>query len=185
MAARALELGASDARIIGVEQVPVEDQIAGLCLPPQCAGYGLSANCPPHFMGPAGFRELLLREYDRALVFRLEAPMELLLSEERDHVTRLLQETAAVLERFAAAAGLARPRAFAAGCCKLLFCTEHEACSVLEGGDCRNPDSARPSMSGLGVNFNRLNSVLGWQVSRAPSDGAEPLGTMVGMVLLV
>ncbi|MBM3957195.1 MAG: DUF2284 domain-containing protein [Gemmatimonadetes bacterium] len=183
MTERAVELGAAGARVIDADLLPVEDSIAELCRPPQCPAYGLSANCPPHFMGPDEFRELL-RGYERALVFRLEAPMELLLSEERDHVTGLLQQMAASLERFAVSEGLPRARAFAGGCCKVLFCREHEVCSVLAGGACRNPDSARPSLSGLGVNFNRLNRSLGWEASRTPDDGSEPLGMMAGMVLL-
>lgn len=184
LAAKALELGAVDTRIIPVERIPIEDGIAELCLPPQCDGYGQSAKCPPHGMDPAGFR-VLLECYRYALVFKLEAPMELLLSDERDHVTRLLQESAARLERFAVEIGYANSRAFAGGCCKRLFCGDYEGCNVLaNGGECRNPDTARTSMSGLGVNFNRLNRALGWQMERTPAEGGEPLGMMAGMVLV-
>lgn len=181
---KAIELGASDPRVIPVEDIPVEDYIVELCLPPQCDGYDMCANCPPHVMSPAEFR-VLLERYDSALVFKIEAPMELLLSEERDHVGRLVQETAAKLERLAVEAGYSNSRALAGDCCKRLFCNSHERCNVLSGGgDCRNPERARMSMSGLGVDFNRLNSGLGWQMEQAPCDGGERLGWMAGMVLI-
>jgi hypothetical protein len=55
---------------------------------------------------------------------------------------------------------------------------------VLSGGECRNPDTARTSMSGLGVNFNKLNRELGWQMSEKPVPGEEARGWMAGLVLL-
>ncbi len=181
---KALELGASDPRLIPVEMIQVDDDIVELCLPPQCDGYDMCANCPPHVMSPAEFRKVL-EGYESALVFKIEAPMELLLSDERDHVGRLIQETAARLERFAIEAGFVSSRALAGACCKRLFCGAYERCNVLSGGgECRNPDKARTSMSGLGVNFNRLNRDLGWQMSDAREAGGEALGWMAGMVLI-
>jgi predicted metal-binding protein len=184
LVAKALELGAADPRLIPVEMVPVEDDIVELCLPPQCDGYDMCANCPPHVMSPSEFREVL-KGYESALVFKIEAPMELLLSDERDHVGRLVQETAAKLERFAVESGFGGSRALAGDCCKRLFCNAYERCNVLSGGgECRNPDKARTSMSGLGVNFNKLNRELGWQMSESGEGGGETMGWMAGMVLI-
>lgn len=181
---KAADLGAADVRVVLVSQIPVQDDIVELCMPPQCDGYGQSANCPPHSMTPAEFRELLTG-YDCAVVFKVEAPMEILLSDEKDSVGRLVQETAAALEKFAIELGYPASRALAGDCCKRLFCNDHERCNVIYGGgECRNPEKARTSMSGLGVNFNRLNRVLGWQASGETDEGAGAMGMMVGMVLV-
>jgi len=180
---KALELGAAEAKIIPVGVISVEAEIAELCQPPQCDGYGMCANCPPHVMTPAEFRDRL-SSYEGALLFKIEAPMEILLSDERDHIGRLVQETAAKLERFALAQGWRCSRALAGDCCKRLFCNSHERCNVLSGGECRNPDAARTSMSGLGVNFNKLNRELGWSMSEPAGPGEEPMGWMAGMVLI-
>jgi predicted metal-binding protein len=86
-------MGADEATFITPGDIAVENQFPELCKPPQCDGYGRSANCPPYEMTPDEFRNRL-KEYDRALVFRFDVPMEILL-DERNHVNRLVQETAA------------------------------------------------------------------------------------------
>ena len=184
---RAVELGADATRIIPAESILVEDHFALMCEPPQCDGYGLSANCPPHVMRPGEFRECL-RQYKHALVFRLDVPMEILLADERRDVNRLLHDIAASIERFAIDSGYPSSRGLAAGCCKQLFCDEYDGCNVLdEGGECRFPDLSRPSMSGLGVNCLELNRALGRQSNRSTGDGEAddaPMGMMTGMVLI-
>ncbi|HEY5532191.1 MAG TPA: DUF2284 domain-containing protein [Candidatus Anoxymicrobiaceae bacterium] len=181
---KALELGATDPRLIAASDVPIEDNIVELCFPPQCDGYDQCANCPPHVMSPAEFRGVLAG-YRHALLFKIEAPMEILFSDERDHVGRLVQETAAKLECFAREMGFTNSRALAGDCCKRLFCYRFDRCNVLStGGPCRNPDKARTSMSGVGVNFNRLNRALGWQMATGRAEGEEPIGMMAGMVLI-
>lgn len=184
----AAELGASDTRIISPEIIKVEDHFPELCKPPQCDGYDQSANCPPHVMTPAEFRDLL-SHYQRAIVFKVDCPMEILLDEdERDDVNRLVQDIAASTEILAVKLGHPNARGLAFGSCKRIFCSDHERCNVIgEGGPCRNPDRARPSMSGLGINFNRLNSALGWDASKTAEDSGlhDTSMTMVtGMVLI-
>ncbi len=185
---RALELGASDARIVSTEIVSVEDHFPDLCKPPQCDGYGLSANCPPHVMSPASFRSLLGR-HRHALVFKVDCPMEIMLDEDqRDDVNRLVQDIAAKVETLAVESGFAGARGLAFGSCKRIFCGRFETCRVISGdGTCRNPDRSRPSMSGLGVNFNKLNAALGWN-ARATAEASglagEPMTTVTGMVLI-
>jgi predicted metal-binding protein len=184
----AVELGASDARVISPEILRIEDHFPELCKPPQCDGYDQSANCPPHIMSPAQFRELV-SGYRRAIVFKVDCPMEILLDEdERDDVNRLVQDIASSVEIAAVAGGFQRARGLAFGSCKRIFCSDFEKCNVIgEGGACRNPDRARPSMSGLGINFNRLNASLGWdpEATAAESGLEDVTMTMVtGMVLV-
>ena len=180
-------LGASQAAVIPSGAIPVEDRLAALCRDPRCPSYGLSASCPPHVSGPAGFREL--REgFRHAVVFKIEVPQEILLSSERQEVFRLLHEVAAGIEAEAKKRGHARTRAFAGGSCKGLFCSEEPGCRVVdEGGACRNPDRARPSMSGFGIDVSKLMAAAGWPMNRAePEDGGDgpATGTVCGLVLV-
>lgn len=184
---KAFELGASDAGIIPAQSIVVEARFAELCSSPQCPGYGLAPNCPPHAMKPDEFRDLLTH-YKFALVFKIDTPTEVLLSDSRLEVAKLIHEISAGIERLAKEKGYTNSRGFAAGSCKLIFCKERATCIVLDKNeDCRFPDQARPSLSGLGVNFLELSRTLGWQFEKITKDTKPddvPMGMMAGMVLI-
>lgn len=183
----ALELGVSDTRLIDAARIQVEDDLAKICKDPGCPGYGQGANCPPHVMQPEAFRQLL-QDYPRALVFKFDVPTEVLLGDGRFEVARIVHETAADLERHALTCGYAAARGLAAGSCKRIFCPEEIDCRVLAGdGDCRHPEVARPSISGLGVNFFELSRTVGWPIHKLTRDSNPddvPMGLMAGIVLL-
>lgn len=183
----AFELGVSDARIIPARSIVVEDRFAEMCASPQCPGYGQAPGCPPHVMKPARFRELLTR-YEHALVFKIDAPTEILLGDERLDVARRIHEIAATIERLAREKGYGNSKGFAAGSCRMIFCSDRESCVVLEkNGECRFPDQARASLSGLGVNFEELCKSVGWRfeiITRDTAADEVPMGMMSGMVLI-
>jgi predicted metal-binding protein len=183
----ALELGVSDARLIDAARIRVEDDLAKICKEPGCPGYGQGANCPPHVMQPEAFRRLL-HDYPRAMVFKFDVPTEVLLGDGRFEVSRIVHETAADLERHALTCGYADARGLAAGSCRRIFCPGKKHCRVLEGdGGCRHPEAARPSISGLGVNFFELSRTVGWPIHKITSESNPadvPMGLMAGMVLL-
>ncbi len=181
----ARHLGASDAKIISTEIVPVEDNLAKLCVEPRCENYGLSPGCPPHVSGPPGFRELL-KEYKQALIIKIDVPSAILFSAERQEVFGLLHEIVAAVERSAFQMEYRSSRAYAGGSCKSIFCPEHPECRVLnEKNECRNPDSARPSMSGFGVNVSKLMLAAGWSMNRSEREtGTVSMGTVCGLVLI-
>ena len=185
--AHAAKLGTSGASIIAPGQVPVDNKFIEFCKTPQCPGYGSSMSCPPHVKGPDWFREYL-KTFEQVLVFKFDVPTEILLSEERHGVTRLIHETASGIESFALANGYARAKGFAGGSCKRVFCNEYLGCRVLSGtGGCRNPDKARQSMSGMGVDFLELTKLLGWkmEIITQTTDAEEvKMGMMAGMVLM-
>ncbi len=122
------------------------------------------------------------------LRFKFDIPTHVLLSDDRHEVTRMVHETAASIEQFARSEGWGKAQGLAAGSCKKLFCGPYETCHVLaEKGDCRFSDLARPSMSGLGINFFKLSAELGWQMERISHEthpDEVPMGMMAGMVLL-
>jgi len=183
----ARELGVSDVRLVEAADIQVEDHLARICRDPGCPGYGQGANCPPHVMKPDAFRQLL-RRLSRALVFKFDVPTEVLLGDGRFEVSRLVHETAAAIENHALACGYAAARGLAAGSCKRIFCAEQKACPVIaDNAPCRHPDLARPSISGLGVNFFELARTVGWQIEKITRESRPdqvPMGLMAGIVLL-
>ena len=181
---KALELGAAASCVVNPRDITINPEFVEFCKPPQCDAYGAGGNCPPNVMSTEDF-DALLSGYTCGVAFKVEAPMAMLLEEEhRFEVIKVLQETTARLERFAVGIGFDKARGFAGGSCRRAFCREEEYCEVIEGtGACRNPDMARPSLSGVGVNFRELNRKLEWEDRSVGADG-EPVGFMIGLVLL-
>ena len=158
----ALRSGASAASVISVSEISVEDNLAELCKNSRCENFGLSPSCPPHVAGPDGFRALV-KYFDKAVVVKIDVPLAVLLSDERREVMQLLHEIVANVERSAVKMGFINSKAFAGGSCKQIFCRDHIDCRVLkEGGACRNPQYARPSMSGFGINVTKLMKTAGF-----------------------
>jgi predicted metal-binding protein len=154
-------LGASEVGIIAASQVPVEDHLANVCREIRCEAYGLSPSCPPHVSGPPSFRELI-KKMRYGVVVRIDIPSSVMFSTERREVMGLLHEIVAGVEQEAVRMGYAGSKSFAGGSCKQIFCREHAECRVLsEQGECRNPQTARPSMSGLGINVLKLMQKAG------------------------
>jgi predicted metal-binding protein len=178
-------LGATHAAAIQASRICSEEKLADLCL--SCENYGLSMSCPPHVAGPQEFRSLL-SGYDHAIVFKIDVPTDILLSEQRQELFRMLHEVASQLEEAAVRMGATTAKAFAGGSCKRIFCSNHTACRVLsQGGECRRPRHARPSMSGYGINVSKLMEAAGWQLEKitARTDpGKIPTGSLCAMVLI-
>ena len=183
---KAFELGASDAKIIPAQAVVVEDRFAEMCASPQCPGYGLAPSCPPYVMKPSEFRDLLTH-YEHVLVFKIDVPTEVLLSDARHDVAKLIHKMSSDIERLAKEQGYTNSKGLAAGSCKMIFCNEHAKCIVLDKNEkCIFFDQARPSLSGHGVNFFELSKTLGWQIEKITKDTEPddvPMGIMAGMVL--
>lgn len=179
----AQHLGANDAVIIKAGEIVVQEKFAGMCFEPRCDGYGRSLSCPPHVGGPEAMRKMT-SEYDKALVFKVEVPKEVAFSFERNEVLALIHEIGAGVEKAARKQGMTKARAFAGGSCKELFCADYPECRVLdEKKTCRNPQKARPSMSGHGIDVARLLESAGWPQSSVVDKEAS-LATFTGLVLL-
>ena len=187
LAEKLIQLGASDARVIPARSIVVEDRFAEMCTPPQCQNYGLSPSCPPHIMKPGEFRDLLA-QYEYALVFKIDAPTAVLMSDGSRAVAQLIHEMSSYIEQLAKENGYANSRGLAAGSCKRIFCHDQARCVVLQGnGKCPFEKIVRPSISGLGINFFELCKTVGWVTSiitekTEPAD--VPMGMLAGIVLI-
>ena len=182
----ARQAGASDACFVVPEKLVVDENFAAYCKEPRCPNYGLSPSCPPHVSGPAVMREWLA-ETEYALAVKMEVPKPVLHSVERLEVMRLLHEIVAEVEHKAVALGFQQSKSFAGGSCKALFCSDYADCQVLSGRQrCRNPGSARPSMSGFGVDVASMMKMAGWD-SRplADSEGEDDVMSWVAGLVLV
>jgi predicted metal-binding protein len=159
------KLGSTQVSIVSTRNIIVDDNLADRCREPRCENYGLSKSCPPHVPGPSAFRKQLER-YSQAIFFKIDVPSEILYSSERRELFQLLHEIAAGIEKSAVEMGFADAQAYAGGSCKSIFCHDHIECLALsEKGKCRNPQYARPSMSGFGINVAELFKTSGWTIS--------------------
>ncbi|MGM0688713.1 MAG: DUF2284 domain-containing protein [Bacillota bacterium] len=176
--------GALDVAVIPPEIISVEEDLARICREPGCSNFGLSPSCPPHVSGPEGFREWL-KNTSHALFIRINVPADRLYSYQRREIMMLLHETVAAIEKKALQLGYPDAKAFAGDSCKNIFCYENPDCRVLAGdGNCRNPESARPSMSGFGVDVSKLKIAAGWAVFGDTTEN-NSMAAVYGLVLLL
>ncbi|MBW2182009.1 MAG: DUF2284 domain-containing protein [Deltaproteobacteria bacterium] len=184
---KAIVMGASESAIIDSQNISVEDNLANYCIEPKCVYYGLSPSCPPHVSGPTEFRTLK-KTHTHAVVVRIIVPSAALFSDERRDIMRLLHEIAASVEKEAVRMGYTDSKAFAGGSCKIIFCYNHLECRRLsKNGKCRNPQNARPSMSGFGINVSNLIKKCGWPVNingREAESDAEKMSWVAGLIML-
>ena len=183
----AQQSGASEAKIISARDIVVDHHLADMCREPRCENYGLSKSCPPHVSGPTVFKQEL-EKFSQAVFFKIDVPSEILYSSERREVFQLLHEIASGIETSAVKMGFVDARAYAGGSCKKIFCHDHGECLALsEKGKCRNPQHARPSMSGFGVNVAKLFKTAGWKMNWTAhdTDSTEtPMANVCGLVLI-
>ena len=180
-------LGATGAVVIRAADIVVDESLAEKCREPRCENYGLAMSCPPHVAGPVALRQLL-ESFRQAILFKIDVPADVLFSSESREVFQLLHEVASGIERKAVAMGFAGARAYAGGSCKAIFCHEHQECRALTAeGKCRHPESARPSMSGFGIDVAKLFAAAGWEmnwVSRHQDSTSTKMANVCGLVLI-
>lgn len=185
--ALAINNGATGADFIPASDLVVEEKLAEFCRQPRCPNYGLSLSCPPSVEGPTQFKKWCLAA-EAALAVKIDVPTAVLRSPERLEVMGLLHEIVAVVERQAAVLGYRESRGFAGGSCKQIFCADHRECLALQTeGKCRNPEMARPSMSGFGVNVAEIMKAAG-RSGDTLSDSEmknEAMSWVAGLVLLI
>jgi predicted metal-binding protein len=124
----AIELGAKSAKIVAPRRVVTGHWVRWKCCY-GCSGYQSSLMCPPFTPSPAQTREML-DEFKRAVLFEADRG--------KPKKIALALESKLFLQGFYKAFGLG------AGPCSLC-----KACAFEKG--CRNPELARPSMEGCGI----------------------------------
>ena len=178
----ALQIGATEAVEIAISDIVIDESLAEKCKEPKCENYGLSKSCPPYVLKPAEF-EKELKKFKKGVFIRIEIPKEILFSSENREIFRFLHETVANIENYAMKTGYNDSKGLAGGSCKQLFCYEHPMCAVInDKSKCRFPQSARESMSGLGIDVGKILRKLGWDMDilkRGDSDTANVYGVVL------
>lgn len=181
---KAFALKVDDAQILSIDQLEVDPNLANYCC--DCKAYGLSGHCPPHGLSSSEFSAGLV-DYHNVLVIKRDVPVAVLQSDDQLPIARQIHLTVAQLEKQAQLQGF-KAAAFAGGSCKRLFCSSSQECQLLqEGGVCRFPKWARPSVSGVGINVFALCETLEWPIDKVTKQSKAndgDMGLLVGLVLL-
>jgi len=188
---KALELGATRAKIVRVEEIPVDERVTMKCQIPLCFGYGAGANCPPNSMKPAELRSHLAK-YEWAIFFVKEIPPEVVVRDKATIKERVAayQEVYKIVNSVESAAfydGHYLAFGFGAGSCRHTFCGLQEDCAVLKGTKCRFSLRSRPSMEAVGIDVYKMIVSAGWSVFPIGSDARPdeiPCGVLAGIIIV-
>jgi len=189
---KALELGASDAKIVPASKVVVDERVRLKCAVPRCHLYGESANCPPYTITPDEMRKVI-RKYKCAVLFKIDVtPKCDFVDDEQWHTAHIAHqrkshEIASLIEGLAFNDGYYFATGFAAGGCKTALCGG-QICQFLDSGRCRFPLKSRPSMEGVGIDVYNLATKVGWDIYPIGIRDVDPdsvgCAISVGMVLV-
>lgn len=189
---RAIKLGASDAKIITMDKVVIDERVLAKCTCPKCPGYGTNANCPPYAMSLDQVRKVI-HNFRYAIFMKLEVPPEHTAGREAvekklmDSYRRKLSEIAAKVEAEAFYDGYYLALAFGTGNCKALFCPETECIALIPGKSCRFPLKARSTMEAVGMDAYRMATKVGWDIypiGEATLPSEIPCGLRLGIVFI-
>ncbi len=184
----AINLGASDVGVVNSSDIVIDTELAKLCKSGGngCGNYDMSLSCPPNVGGPTSLKQWQ-KSSKHTIVVRIDVPHAVLFSNERLEVMKLLHEIVANIERRSIEMGYHKSKSFAGGSCKEIFCCDYLECRVLaDKMECRNPESARPSMSGFGINVSKLMGTAGWRdvMIKSNSKHGQETKWVIGIVLI-
>lgn len=188
---KALELGATKAKVIDAREIPVDDRVTLKCQIPRCFGYGSGAHCPPNTLKPAELKDIL-KKYRYGVFFIKDVPPEVIVRDkatvkERVAAYQEVFKIVSELESMAFYDGHYLAFGFAAGSCRHTFCFQQENCQALEGKKCRFSLLARPSMEAVGIDVYQMVAAAGWDIFPIGS-GAKPedmpKGTLAGIIIV-
>lgn len=182
--ARAIELGASDAKVVRAEDVIVDERVRAKCRFPLCSNYNTNMNCPPHGMQVEEFRTVLDR-YRFGILFKIDVTsgrMEDFKVANRRVSTDIVWqlESEAFYDGYRFAVG------FGGGSCKDMLCPKLE-CAALAGRGCRHEYRARPGMHTVGIDVFATASRAGWELYPVGSScdlSSVPHLSAIGLVLI-
>ena len=189
---RALELGATDAKVITTDMILIDERVRAKCLYPKCTCYGTNVNCPPHAMDLDLVRKVV-NNFQYSIFTMLKVPSEEIAGPEvlkKRLEVRALRKSYEIIAKVEAEAnidGYYLAVAFSAGPCKVVFCPNIECSAMVPGQPCRHPLRARSSMSGAGMDSYAMATKVGWDiypigVSTPPLE--VPFGLFLGLVLI-
>ena len=189
---RAIELGASDAKVITSDMVLIDERVRAKCLIPLCGGYGTCAHCPPYAIDLDLMRKVV-NNFKYAIFYMLKLSPEEVGGP--DYVAKRMgvastmknYKIAAALESEAFYDGYYFAMSFVNARCKIYLCPNDECSALIPGQSCRHPYSARHSMEAAGMNAYLMAAKVGWDiypVGRSVPISELPHGTKLGLALV-
>jgi predicted metal-binding protein len=193
----ALELGATEAKVIPADEIVVENRVVLKCRV-GCKEYGKTLMCPPYAPSVEEFRKIL-SEYSYALVFKVKSKTEataevanLLSMDENDLSSteemkekihdfwaswkadkKELIKKICVLEKAAVNNGYTFALGFTTGSC--VICDEFN----VDGNICTHPTEARYSAQAVGINVLQTLEKAGLPISFPFDKNPESFGLVL------
>jgi len=191
---RAIELGASDAKVIPTEMIVIDERVRFKCMFPKCSLYGLSLSCPPYAPDLDQVRKVV-GKYRYAILLKVEVPSEAVAGpiardkRPRPYASYNLKrnEIVAKIEAEAFLDGHHLAMGFEGGSCKASYCPNEKCSALTPGQPCRNPLKARASMEAIGINGYALATRAGWEmypIGGGTKPSSVPHGSFLGIVLI-
>ena len=188
----AIELGATDAKIITTDMILIDERVRAKCIYPKCHFYGTNIHCPPYAMDLELVTKIV-NNFHYAIFSWFKVPSKALAGHgdkdmrERLRTQRKNHELVSKIEAEAFYDGYHLALGFAGGSCKRVFCPDTECAALLPGQPCRHPLRARSAMEAVGMDAFTMAAKVGWDIYPigASSSPAEiPHGTFLGLVLI-
>ncbi len=192
----------SEAKIISVDKIVVDERVRWKCIIPICFGYGSSPNCPPHSPTAEEMRRIV-SGYEYGIFLRYMPPVS-------DHVypdfiakggmnVNELNEVVSIVETEAQYQGYPLAMGFKGGPCCLcgLFSPEWleeffegktpGRCPVFQGKTCHHYLQARPALEACSVDVFATARNVGWDTYLPLPEHPEesvPCVSWYGLVLV-
>jgi len=186
---KAIELGATDAKIIPSNEIIIDERVRLKCTYPKCRMYGTNANCPPYSVTPAEIREVL-KKYQYAIFCMMRVPFDGILSSNDDLYASFrlkINEIVSKIEAMAFHEGYYFATGFASGSCKHVFCEDLECAVLTPGQKCRAELKARSSMEAVGIDCFLTATKVGWDIfpiGKNSNIEDIPCGRLLGLILI-
>ena len=188
---KALELGASRAKILKADEIPIDERVVLKCQIPRCFGYGVSVHCPPNTLKPAELRDHL-KKYEWAIFFVTDVPSEVIVRDkstikERVAAYQNVFKIVSEIESMAFYDGHYLAFGFGAGSCRHTYCGLEDECQAMNGKKCKFSLRARPSMEAVGIDIFKMNAQAGWDIYPIGSNAKSsdiPKGVLAGIIIV-
>ena len=188
----ALSLGATDAKIIGTQDIIIDPRVRMKCIYPKCQWYGTNAHCPPN--GPDIDTVVsVVSRYKHAIFYHIQVPTEDFVGVYLDVDGRpkpakrqlVNYKISSAVESQAFYDGYVLALGFAGGPCKAVFCFNKECSAIQPGQGCRAAGKARSSLEGFYIHAFAMAANAGWEIYPCgPTAEKVPHGMALGMVLI-
>ena len=187
---RALELGATDAKIITTDMILVDERVRAKCQVPLCDYYGTNVNCPPYTMDLDLVRKMV-NNFGYAVFYCLKVSSEELCGTEWVKLAARIAlrscKVASKIESEAFYDGYHLATGFSSGPCQSYLCSGKECTALIPGQACRHPLRARSAMEAVGMDAFTMAAKVGWDVYPIGSIAQPPevpCGRKMGLVLI-